>query len=588
MKRAHSRSAPPTKSASPVAPRILAAVLVSLLLARALASGLPPGWVWGIGTWRFLPPWMAIGGALLMALACIPAVGRAIGDRLGRDDTPLPLAHGIALAVFLAVLAGAMPDRLHYTGDSEKRQASFIVSGDARRLFPQALPADLALHREFPRWLETKVHLAPEVTTRLFGVAEAAAMGLAGWTFARALALGGASGWAAAAAIAFGGWLALFGGYLKPFSEFAPLVAFTAAALVSIARTGRGLGLLGLCTAACVLLHRAGLAVLGGFATGWLLALTFRRRELPWRSPWRWIGLAAVAAAAAVAVPRVLALRGFDLARNLAPPEVRAHGAVAAAISAVRLADLANVFLLLAPLSLAVPFLLVPLARRRRGELLALAGLALPLLGLAAIFHPEQGVFRDWDPFVAAGVALAALAAVLVAETIREGPRRSWLAVAVAVSLAVPALEWEWLQTDVTQGLARVDAIVDGPPARSADVRAISFDWAGMQRLGRGEYDAASECFRRAAELAPNPRFFVQWGMAESMRGDAASARSHYEEAIAIDARQVLAWKGLAATSSALGDAVGVARAVEVLARLAPDDPVTQNARAWLGNHPAR
>ena len=587
MSRAGSGRAASAKPPTSPAPGILVVVLLSLLLVRAIASGLAPGWFWGIGFWRFLPSSMVNGGALLIELALVPRLGRWIADRLGRDEAPLPLAHGLVLAVLLAALALAMPDRVHYTGDSDKRQASFVVSGDAHRLFPQALPGDLALHRDLPRSLQAVAHLSPDVTTRIFGVVEAGAMGLAGWTFARALGLGGPSGFAAATVIVFGGWLALFGGYLKPFSEFAPLVAFVAAALVSIARRGRGLGLLGLCTAACILLHREGLAVLGGFATGWLVALTLRRRETAWRSPWPWIGLAAVAAATALAVPRVFALRGFDMARNLAPPEVRDHGAWIAALSPVRLADLANVFLLLAPLSVAIPLLLGPLAGRRRNELLALAGLALPLVGLAAVFHPQQGVFRDWDPFIAAGVALAAIAAVLVAETIRGDRRHSWLAIAVAVSLAVPAVEWEWLQTDVTHGLARVDAIVNGPPARAADVRAISFDWAGMRRLGLGQFDEASECFGRAAALAPNPRFFVQWGMAESMKGDAASARGRYERAIALDSLQVLAWKGLAATSSTLGDVAGVARALGALQRLAPKDPVTKDAETWLGRRPA-
>lgn len=582
-----SRSPRPNAAASP-APRILAITLGLLLLARAVAAALPHGWAWGIGTWRFLPVAMSAGGALLLALALVPPLGRAIAARLGRDDEPLSPALGVALALALALLAGAMPDRMHYTGDSDKRQASFVAADDARKLFPQALPADLALHHDFPRWLESRLHVKPEVTTRLFGVAEAAAMGVAGWLFARALGLGGAAGFAAATALSFGGWLALFGGYLKPFCEFAPLVGFMAAGLVGVARRGRGLGMLGLATAAGVLLHRVGLALLSGFVTGWIVALTVRRGETPWRSAWPWIGLAAVLGATAATVPHAFALTGFDVERNLAPPVVREHGAVAAALSVVRLADLANLFLMLAPLAVVIPFLLGPLARRRRVELIALAGLALPQLGLAAIIHPQEGMFRGWDLFTAAGVALAAIAAVLVAEAVAGESRRAWLAIAVAASAAVPAIQWEWLQADVPHGLSRVEAIVQGPPARDSDIRARSFDWAGMRRLGLGQASAATESFRRAAELAPNPRYFVQWGMAETMAGDVAAARDRYAQAVALDSLQVLGWKGLAATSSALGDAPGVMRAVVWLRRLAPADPVTKNAEAWLANRPQR
>jgi len=59
-----------------------------------------------------------------------------------------------------------------------------------------------------------------------------------------------------------------------------------------------------------------------------------------------------------------------------------------------------------------------------------------PLEVLVAPFiHPAQGLFRDWDDFASAGVALSMIAAWLVGESLRDARRHAWLGVAVTLGV---------------------------------------------------------------------------------------------------------------------------------------------------------
>ena len=71
---------------------------------------------------------------------------------------------------------------------------------------------------------------------------------------------------------------------------------------------------------------------------------------------------------------------------------------------------------------------------------------------------------------------------------------------------------------------APMQAFVVEPPRRTAQERVAALDFLGIRHLHRGEYGQAAEIFRQVVELAPSPRFHLQWALAEA-------EASHYAEA---------------------------------------------------------
>ena len=176
----------------------------------------------------------------------------------------------------------------------------------------------------------------------------------------------------------------------------------------------------------------------------------------------------------------------------------------------------------------------------------------------------------------------------LVAEAIEEAPGAAWLALPVMLAAAAPAVQWAAHQSDAARALERAASVLAGPPERGADVRAAGFDHLGMMFLARGDYARADDALGRSVDAAPNPRVVVQWGMCAALRNEPALARDRYLRAVELNPALTVGWKGVAASASALGDANAMSRAVEALERLAPNDPTTRDARAWLeANRPA-
>ena len=128
----------------------------------------------------------------------------------------------------------------------------------------------------------------------------------------------------------------------------------------------------------------------------------------------------------------------------------------------------------------------------------------------------------------------------------------------------------------------RAEAVLLGPPPRSATERAYSFDTIGMLCLGRGQTELARRMFERSAEAAPNPSTFVRMGMAETMLGRPADAMAHYRHAASLDPDLATAWRGVAAAASATGDRTAMEDAVRNMTRLEPGNPLLVDARAWL------
>lgn len=574
----------------------LFAALALTAALRVLAPLLPGRAWWGVDLARDIPapafwlPW----AAFALTLAATPLSG-AIAARL-----PAPRAwHAAVFALALAALAWSFPERAFVTGDTSLRHGAFTAAEHPETIVPQALPADLLLHHALPRAIAARTPLSAEDAGRAWGALLACAWAFAAASLSRAVAKRPAAAWAAAAAAAFTAQLALHNGYGKAIVEMNLCVLVTAGALFGVARGNRrALGVLGVAVALALLLHRSAFALLPAWVAALALAATLPADRRP--APLAWaFALAPLGALAATGARVWKTLTTFDVARHAmaasdasgaasAGRDVHFGAWLSAAFAPGALLDALQTLLLTAPLALlALAFVARRDALRRRETWAALA-LAAPQLALLVFVRPQQGLFRDWDVFVSAGVAVSALVAWLVAEAIEEAPGAAWLALPVMLAAAAPAVQWAAHQSDAARALERAASVLAGPPERGADVRAAGFDHLGMMFLARGDYARADDALGRSVDAAPNPRVVVQWGMCAALRNEPALARDRYLRAVELNPALTVGWKGVAASASALGDANAMSRAVEALERLAPNDPTTRDARAWLeANRPA-
>jgi tetratricopeptide (TPR) repeat protein len=206
-----------------------------------------------------------------------------------------------------------------------------------------------------------------------------------------------------------------------------------------------------------------------------------------------------------------------------------------------------------------------------------LAALALPFVAVMVFIHPAQGLFRDWDDFAATGVALSLLVAWLVGETLREARRFAWLAVAVSLGVAMPALQWLIVHTDTDRGLARVRAFVLEPPLRPAPQRGTTWDYLGIRSYRLDRFDDAQAAFARAAETSPSPRILQEWALAATMTKDYRTAQRAYQRLLEKQSDNELGWHGLVAVSMHLRDVPEAKRAATELRRRYPANPQGQS-----------
>lgn len=545
-------------------------------LVRLLAPLAPGRWLWGVDlardlpAWAFLPAWLALAVALAW-----PALSGLVVARAGTPRWP----HALVIALFLAALTWVFPERAFVTGDTSLRHGAFAGLEHPEMFVPQALPADLALHHALPRAAGHAFGVTHEMAGRLWGLGLAIVWTFAAWFLARAIARTPAAAWAAFAAVLFGAQLALLNGYAKATVEMNVCVLVLAAAMLALARQGRQLGIAGVAIALALVLHRSAVALLPAWFAALALGATAPRTSRPTLADW--LFAATPLAALAWVGPRVWkTFVTFDAAKH-AP-----HGLTT--LAPVELNDAAQTLLLLAPLALlAFGWFARPGAWRRR-ESVALAALVLPQLALLLFVRPQQGLFRDWDVYVSAGIALSALVAWLVAEALDETPKAAWLALPVLLAASAPAVQWLAHQSDKPRALARCSDLLIGPPARPADVRASGYDHLGMMWMAAGDHPRADQAFQRSIEAAPNPRVLVEQGMNASLVGNYAAARDLYDRAVALNPDLTMGWKGLATCASALGDAAAMERALVGMHRLLPNDPLTRDAESWLeANRPA-
>ncbi len=578
---AQEASARVAADAMSAAARVVAYGALALLALRVLAVFAPGRWLWGVDLGRDLPTSLFVWPLLGTLLLFVPAVGRATAGVLPRRPRAFALL-AAGLALMLAGFVWSFPDRALYTGDAGMRHGAFAAVVDPAPLAEQALAGDLLLHHALPRWVARHTACSAEQAGRAQGALLALLTALAGWRLARALGANGALGFAVLAVAGCTGALALDNGYGKASVEVACLTSIAAIGVARSARDGGGLASTGLAVGAALLLHRSALALL----PAWLCVAMLAVRSANWRRPSAIAGLVAPVVSLAIVGPRLLQVIGtFDVRHHTAAGSTAAT--LAAALASAHLLDVLHTLALLVPLAPLVPLLMLLPPRPERREALAYSAFVLPPLLLLLIVRPQQGLARDWDVFAFTGSAVAAATAWRFSRVL-AAPSARWLAVPLALVSLVPVLQWTALQSDAERAWSRAESILLGPPAREPSERADALGTIGMLRFARGQYGAARRLFQRSAEDAPNPRMFMQWGMAETMLGRPAEAMVQYRHAATLNPGLTPAWRGIAAAASALGDRASMVEAVGRLAVLEPGGETLHDARAWLVANPPR
>jgi tetratricopeptide (TPR) repeat protein len=452
----------------------------------------------------------------------------------------------------------------------------------AAAVFPQAMPLDLLLHYDLPRFISTGFNTDILTAERILGALEAAALGGLAVGFARALALDGAAAVAVVAAAVFGGYLGLFTGYGKSLRELVVVVAAVATFGVKVARSGRGLAPLGLAAAAGLALHRSALGLLPACAVA--MALGFRRHPSLRRAQISIaLGIGAPLVALLLLAGKIVAAMRSTDAAHLALAS-GAGPALSAALAPDHLREVANVVLALAPLAAAAA-VVAPFARmrpERDGAGAVLFALALPFVAVLLLVHPRQGMFRDWDVFSPAAAALAALAALALGRALSDGAGRAGLALATALAALVPTVQWLWLEHDFTAGFPRIRAYLAGPPPRPVPDRSLTWDYLGTRLNWLDSLDASAEAHAHAAALTPSPRLLYLWAQAEAARKDYGASRTILLRLTTEAVNWAGAWGALAFVSQQMRDTTAARAAAARALALDPDDELARSVMRAL------
>ena len=592
--------------ATPGAERATRVIWIALVVLAALRAILPfshTTWAWALSLQRFLDPLPGWGLWAIATLALGPAVARRVaGAHAGLGDG---LARGWVFPAmwmaFAAALVWLLPDRVRFVGDFLLRQGTVELAEKPAVLFPQALPLDVLLHYKLPLFLVNQAWTDPNTAARLLGAIEAALLAWLAVMFVRTLDLRGVAAAATPDVIFFGGYPGMFTGYGKAMSELVLVNAAVGVFALRVVRTGRGLLPLGIAFALGVALHRSALSLVPVVALAWGFWLRANGFRALLRKPEAIAGLVIPIAALAVFLPRIItAVMRFE-GVHFTPAEVQSGGGIwRAALAGTRPADFLNLLLVLSPLAIAIPFAIGAYGRDlpRGRELMVLATLALPLVLIAPFIHPAQGLFRDWDDFASAGVALSMIAAWLVGESLRDTRRYAWLGVAVMFGLGIPAIQWLAIHAETRRGQARVAAFVLEPPRRTDAERGKTWDYLGIVSYRAERWEDAAEAFAKASETAPSPRILLEWAMSETNRGNLRKAQEVYRRHLKEQPESFFGWLGLGAVSIRLADSeekgsqqeadVAEARraAAEVL-KIQPGTPQAQRMVDYLnGRYP--
>lgn len=587
--------APPSRSSTPRHARpdfatldglAVFAVLIALLVLRAVVAVTPGNWLWGLQSLQWIEPAAAVTLWGLAALTLVPPIAARLAPAVsgfGRLIERTPWGAGAALGIATATVVALLPDRTWFVGDFLLRMAALDTGRDLAQISPQALPLDVLLHITLPRALASARWFArPEDAVRLLGAAEAGLLAILAVGLSSEFVRAGAARACFAAALLGGTVLLLFTGYAKGLAELVPLTFATIALARRLARDGRGAVALGVVLAATLAMHRSGLMLMPAWLAAWIVAWRARRVAL---SPARVaIGVGLPLVVFAVLAPRIIGLLlHYDMEHHVPGGSIEA-GPWWSAFAPLSLLDRFNVALAYAPLVLAWPVL--ALSRLGVGSHphesdapRAVAwGVALPALLMALLVVPQQGIFRDWDDFALPGTVLAVFVAAAVARA----------ALGALARVAAPVIACSMLAAfagllgahDTERGLARVRAFLAEPPARGAVERGRLWEFLGDRAASLARWNDSAEALSMAVRTQPSPRLFSMLAIAEESRGHLEGAQHAWAMAAERYPSDTTAWKQLIQTSIRRSDMVEARRAARGLLQAAPDHPL---ARQVLG-----
>jgi cytochrome c-type biogenesis protein CcmH/NrfG len=147
-----------------------------------------------------------------------------------------------------------------------------------------------------------------------------------------------------------------------------------------------------------------------------------------------------------------------------------------------------------------------------------------------------------------------------------------WLAAAIVIGVAAPAVQWMLHFNDLDRGFARVRAFAEGPPARGEVVLAKTWDFLGMRCIRLQRWREGAHALEQASRYSPSSRIFVQWAICEMRSGNHAAANALFERALEKNPDDYFAWHELAVTALALERFDQGRRAAREMFRLQPGD----------------
>ncbi len=564
--------------------------LIVLTLVRLVLAVIPSMWLWGANIFRFLEPTTTLGLSLLALLALSPRIARSTTHWLTWNA-----ARGLVGPWLLPVLAAAttggalllLPDRTWFIGDFMLRQRASTET-IFQPFFHQSMPLDVLLHHTLPTLLQTTLGTSPNTFARLLGAAEGASLAALALVFFRSQQRPLHAVLAGAAIVTVGGHLVAFVGYGRSTAEQCLLTAAFAFAATRALRDVRWAPAAALAAALAIATHRAMLVLYLPLAVtlvwSWCNARRSRERLT--------LGLSAAVALGALALLGPAMARtfgGFDIARHLLSPDVQAAGGVLrAAVDPRRLLDLLNAILLMSPLVLVVlPLAALTFTRKAFSieltVLLTLLGAFLPEL---IVSHPQQGLFRDWEVFAPAGIALNIVLAWYVAGLLEARAEFSWLMVPVVAGVAIPTLGLLIHSTDLPRGLARVAAYATERPTPSATDQASSWEYIGNRCSQLGWWRESAHAFQQATALAPHRRMLISLALSEFHAGELRNSLEGFRRLVAREPRDAIGWLGITAVAAQLGDTSAARDGVRHVERLLTSPSGMREIRQMLAVEP--
>jgi hypothetical protein len=215
-----------------------------------------------------------------------------------------------------------------------------------------------------------------------------------------------------------------------------------------------------------------------------------------------------------------------------------------APLSLLRVADLGNALVALAPIAAAAVPLVASSGPRRAPVAAVIGAFSLPLVALALFAVPATDVPRHLDRLAPVAVTLGFAAAWLVGETLHARPSARWLAVPVAGTALVGTLGWLWLQHDAVRGRAWVERFGESG-ARPASARAAAWEHLGRRAVIEDRWRDAAVAWERVAALDPSPRALALAGIAAELGGRPERARALYLRTLAIEPDHPLARRAI-------------------------------------------